>query len=145
MGREKERAPASTNSSLKRWRGDGHCGPNFPAPGAPDFGECDPTADANEKGPCCNPSSGWCGNIRGKSWGHCPPHCKHCIDYGPSGEKNNDIAWRVLESTLRPRKTNEASPAPGTMHDWGMSAVNATPPDGAGMHQSIGLEGMAER
>eukprot|EP00039_Didymoeca_costata_P003122 m.65225 g.65225 ORF g.65225 m.65225 type:complete len:283 (-) comp11719_c0_seq4:19-867(-) len=65
----------------KRFRSDGRCGPNFPAPGAPEFGECDPLADADQKGPCCRVDSGWCGNVRGESWGHCPPDCQNCIDY----------------------------------------------------------------
>ncbi len=49
---------------LQRWRTDGRCGPKFPAPGAPAYGECDPAADEDQKGPCCRPDSGWCGNVR---------------------------------------------------------------------------------
>merc|ERR1719290_548719 len=60
------------------WRPDGRCGANFPAPsGEP--GQCDPEANANEKGPCCS-SLGWCGN----SAAHCD--CPTCIDYS--------AAWR---------------------------------------------------
>lgn len=145
LSRESERSnEKDPKFELKRWRDDGRCGPKYPAPGAKDFGECDPNADENEKGPCCNPQSGWCGNIRGKSWGHCPPACKHCIDFGPNGDHNNAVAKRVSGSTARPRK--EDPPAPdGTVHDWGMSAMNATPPDGARIHQTIGLEDMMER
>ena len=35
---------------LKRWRDDGRCGPQYPAPGAPTYGECDPNANADQKG-----------------------------------------------------------------------------------------------
>ena len=60
---------AAKKTALPRFRSDGRCGPNFPAPGAPSFGECDPKSDADQKGPCCNPESGWCGNIRQVDWG----------------------------------------------------------------------------
>lgn len=62
-------AAVPAKASLARFRSDGRCGPNFPAPGAPSFGECDPKVDADQKGPCCNPESGWCGNIRQVDWG----------------------------------------------------------------------------
>ena len=78
--------PAGT---LKRFRDDGRCGPNFPAPGAPAFGECDPAGDEDQKGPCCNPGSGWCGNIRHTRWGHCD--CKDCIDYKFSSVDNDAV------------------------------------------------------
>lgn len=54
-----------------KFRPDGRCGPRYPAPGALDFGECDPKADADQRGPCCNPESGFCGNVRWQDWGHC--------------------------------------------------------------------------
>merc|ERR1719402_1222714 len=38
-------------------------------------GQCDPTANANEKGPCCS-RGGWCGNTKA--------HCNH-VNYGPKG------------------------------------------------------------
>lgn len=76
---------------LPRFREDGRCGPNFPAPGAPAFGECDPTADADQRGPCCNPESGYCGNLRQVHWGHCD--CVGCVDYSQpnagAGQNNN--------------------------------------------------------
>eukprot|EP00049_Salpingoeca_infusionum_P028034 m.35815 g.35815 ORF g.35815 m.35815 type:complete len:245 (-) comp9925_c0_seq2:125-859(-) len=68
-----------------RYREDGRCGPNFPAPGAFDFGECDPNADLDRKGPCCNPESGYCGNVRGVKWGHCD--CPTCVDYSQKRAK----------------------------------------------------------
>lgn len=70
-------------STLAKFRPDGRCGPDFPAPGAPNFGECDPNANEDQKGPCCRIDSGWCGNIRNKRWGHCPPACRDCVDFGP--------------------------------------------------------------
>ena len=70
----------------------GRCGPNYPAPEAPAFGECDPLADADQKGPCCNPNSGWCGNIRGKHWGHCAPACTDCVDFSPEHLRPKMIA-----------------------------------------------------
>lgn len=65
--------PARTvpQKALPKFRPDGRCGPNFVAPGSLSYGECDPTANADQKGPCCNPQSGWCGNVRGEDWGHC--------------------------------------------------------------------------
>ena len=36
-------------SGLARFRPDGRCGPEFPAPGSPNFGECDPDADEDQK------------------------------------------------------------------------------------------------
>lgn len=68
-------------SGLAKFRPDGRCGPEFPAPGSPSFGECDPDANEDQKGPCCRIDSGWCGNIRNKKWGHCPPACRDCIDF----------------------------------------------------------------
>lgn len=54
----------------KTWRDDGRCGANFPLEnGKPS--ECNPHADADQKGPCCRLDSGWCGNERGTEWGHC--------------------------------------------------------------------------
>eukprot|EP00037_Helgoeca_nana_P030823 m.385405 g.385405 ORF g.385405 m.385405 type:complete len:757 (+) comp28275_c2_seq7:40-2310(+) len=128
----------------KRWREDGRCGPRFPALGAPDFGECDPMADANEKGPCCNPKSGWCGNIRGKSWGHCPTACKVCVDFGPKGE---GLSRRAVGTADDPQRegNRRAAPKASNIHEWASSNLNATPPDGARLHQSIGTEGMDER
>lgn len=72
-------------SGLARFRPDGRCGPEFPAPGSPNFGECDPDADEDQKGPCCRIDSGWCGNIRNKKWGHCPPACPDCVDFSRPG------------------------------------------------------------
>jgi len=60
------------------WRPDGRCGANFPAPSG-ESGQCDPQANANEKGPCCS-SAGWCGN----SAAHCD--CLTCIDYSTADE-----------------------------------------------------------
>eukprot|EP00039_Didymoeca_costata_P019723 m.338677 g.338677 ORF g.338677 m.338677 type:complete len:734 (-) comp18502_c0_seq1:111-2312(-) len=77
----------SHRNGNSKFRADGRCGPRFPAPGAPDFGECDPNADEDQKGPCCNPNSGWCGNIRGADWGHCPPDCESCIDFSAHSRK----------------------------------------------------------
>lgn len=52
---------------------NGRCGIEFPADnGNP--GQCDPSANANEKGPCCSPL-GWCGN----SAAHCD--CPTCVNY----------------------------------------------------------------
>merc|ERR1712117_820497 len=52
------------------------CGPRNPLQdGRP--GQCDPTANANQKGPCCS-SIGWCGN----SHNHC--ECYGCIDFRQS-------------------------------------------------------------
>ena len=34
---------------------------------------------ADQKGPCCNPVSGYCGNARGVRWGHCD--CETCVDF----------------------------------------------------------------
>lgn len=77
---DKAAAAADAAAALKpRYRTDGRCGPKFPAPGAPSFGECDPDADQDQKGPCCRPSSGWCGNVRDEEWGHCD--CSDCIDF----------------------------------------------------------------
>jgi len=134
---------SSMTSGEKKWRDDGRCGPRFPAPGAPDFGQCDPAADANERGPCCNPVSGWCGNIRHKSWGHCPPSCRHCVDYSPGSESRNKNAqqWQRESPVARPQRVLSSS----QVHNWGMSEMNATPPDGSRLYQSIGLIGMAER
>ena len=36
-------------AGLARFRPDGRCGPEFPAPGSPAFGECDPDADEDQK------------------------------------------------------------------------------------------------
>jgi hypothetical protein len=87
-------AAVPAKASLARFRSDGRCGPNFPAPGAPSFGECDPKEDADQKGPCCNPESGWCGNIRQVDWGKlvvlAPGHVPRlffdsvCHDFTPS-------------------------------------------------------------
>ena len=78
--KQQKAAAADTAAALKpRYRTDGRCGPQFPAPGAPAFGECDPDADKDQKGPCCRPSTGWCGNVRDEEWGHCD--CSDCIDF----------------------------------------------------------------
>jgi hypothetical protein len=101
-------------------------------------------ADANEKGPCCNPKSGWCGNIRGKSWGHCPTACKVCVDFGPKGE---GLSRRAVGTADDPQRegNRRAAPKASDIHEWTSSNLNATPPDGARLHQSIGTEGMDER
>ncbi|XP_066269746.1 uncharacterized protein [Branchiostoma lanceolatum] len=52
-----------------RWREDGRCGPEFPAPGA-DPGECDPISLF----PCCS-AAGECGGTAA----HCK--CEGCIDF----------------------------------------------------------------
>eukprot|EP00041_Stephanoeca_diplocostata_P011038 m.179325 g.179325 ORF g.179325 m.179325 type:complete len:241 (-) comp18389_c0_seq15:792-1514(-) len=62
-----------------RFRSDGRCGPDYGAPDTPLFGECDPLGDADQKGPCCRPDSGWCGNERAHAWGHCL--CSDCVDF----------------------------------------------------------------
>lgn len=69
--------------------------PSFPAPGAPNFGECDPGADADQKGPCCRPDSGYCGNVRGVDWGHCD--CADCVDYSlpPNKVRSLDLCLGV--------------------------------------------------
>lgn len=89
-----------------KFRLDGRCGPSYPAPGAPSFGECDPYSDADQKGPCCNPTSGWCGNERGASWGHCPPRCTDCVDF--SSSKPND---QPLSDPPSPPQDNGAASA----------------------------------
>ena len=62
---------------LEPWRSDGRCGLNNPLDdGRP--GQCDPNANANEKGPCCS-SLGWCGN----SDAHCK--CAGCQDFTVHG------------------------------------------------------------
>eukprot|EP00058_Branchiostoma_floridae_P026062 XP_002611552.1 hypothetical protein BRAFLDRAFT_63809 [Branchiostoma floridae] len=52
-----------------KWRDDGKCGKNFPAPGASP-GECNPNSDK----PCCS-SEGTCGNTDA----HC--YCSGCVNY----------------------------------------------------------------
>ena len=66
------------------WRIDGKCGPQNPLPdGRP--GQCDPNANANEKGPCCNPrGAGWCGN----SDAHCK--CSGCTDFRKTTTGNGE-------------------------------------------------------
>ena len=61
----------------KSWRDDGRCGPKHLVNGK--AGKCDPTADANEKGPCCSPG-GWCGNSKD----HCD--CDECVNYKRKGD-----------------------------------------------------------
>lgn len=51
VGQEVAEEQQQQGASASRFRPDGRCGPNFPAPGAPLYGECDPTADADQKGP----------------------------------------------------------------------------------------------
>lgn len=112
------------------FRPDGRCGADYPAPGAPAFGQCDPHADADQKGPCCNPKSGWCGNIRGPSWGHCPPACRDCVDYTPGGYTGPAPTRRTLTD-------REAVPL-GQNFKFPASVRNATPPEGSRLHQEIG-------
>jgi len=76
--------PVPVRAKLPRFRPDGRCGPNFPAPGAPAFGECKPTGNADQVGPCCNPVSGWCGNERGVDWG--ASNCRRLVP-GPSADR----------------------------------------------------------
>ncbi|XP_078592912.1 peptidoglycan-recognition protein SC2-like isoform X1 [Branchiostoma floridae x Branchiostoma japonicum] len=56
-------------AAAQRWRSDGRCGPNYPAPSA-NPGECNP----NSADPCCS-AWGWCGHESG----HCD--CSTCADY----------------------------------------------------------------
>ena len=63
----------------KLWRDDGRCGEDYTINGKP--GQCDPTKEENEKGPCCS-SGGWCGS----SHNHC--NCTTCVDYR---QKQGDI------------------------------------------------------
>jgi hypothetical protein len=60
-------------TTQKAWRKDGRCGPNYRIYGGKP-GQCDPKAQADEKGPCCSPK-GWCGD----SDKHCK--CSSCVDY----------------------------------------------------------------
>eukprot|EP00058_Branchiostoma_floridae_P005316 XP_002590804.1 hypothetical protein BRAFLDRAFT_78220 [Branchiostoma floridae] len=62
--------PASDGKTCvvaSKWRNDGKCGRNNPAPGA-NPGWCSPKSDK----PCCS-EYGWCGNT------HCT--CSECVDY----------------------------------------------------------------
>ena len=59
------------------WREDGRCGNSFPLSNRA-LSQCDPRANANEKGPCCS-SLGWCGN----SDAHCK--CTGCVDFTYNG------------------------------------------------------------
>eukprot|EP00051_Salpingoeca_urceolata_P027321 m.480974 g.480974 ORF g.480974 m.480974 type:complete len:712 (+) comp22012_c0_seq1:446-2581(+) len=81
--------PQPGAAGASKWRSDGRCGPRFPAPGAPSFGQCDPSANADRKGPCCNPESGFCGNVRDVDWGHCD--CPTCVDYSVPGSRAQNI------------------------------------------------------
>lgn len=126
---------SDVDPSKKLWRDDGRCGPNFPAPGAPDFGQCDPLADADQKGPCCNPSSGYCGNIRGPKWGHCPPACRDCVDYTPGG----------YTGTVTMKSKGGAAAPPGPAFKFPESVRNATPPEGSRIHQDIGTASLKEK
>ncbi|XP_078602427.1 uncharacterized protein LOC144876722 isoform X1 [Branchiostoma floridae x Branchiostoma japonicum] len=71
-----------------KWRDDGKCGKNFPAPGASP-GECNPNSDK----PCCS-SEGTCGNTDA----HC--YCSGCVNYFKG------IPWR------NDGKCGEKFPAP---------------------------------
>merc|ERR1719186_1241755 len=68
--------------SGKLWRDDGRCGfdsgtnKNNTLPNG-ELGQCDPTANGNEEGPCCS-DLGWCGN----SDAHCK--CPTCVNFADS-------------------------------------------------------------
>jgi len=82
LSREGGECIKEENCEKLAWRPDGRCGTNFPAPsGEP--GQCDPEANANEKGPCCSPL-GWCGN----SAAHCD--CPTCIDYSTEAASSEE-------------------------------------------------------
>eukprot|EP00042_Codosiga_hollandica_P044274 m.432662 g.432662 ORF g.432662 m.432662 type:complete len:544 (-) comp56753_c0_seq1:50-1681(-) len=104
--------PVQPVSGTGRFRSDGRCGPKFPARDAPEFGECDPVADADQKGPCCNPNSGWCGNIRTVRWGHCD--CIGCVDFSQTDQdrKHALIQSSVLKARETVVKPAEAAPPP---------------------------------
>merc|ERR1712060_680 len=58
----------------KLWRDDGRCGVDFTVTlndGRTIPGQCDPHAEATERGPCCS-TEGWC-------WTNCT--CDGCVDY----------------------------------------------------------------
>ena len=65
------------------WRPDGRCGYQFLSESGK-IGQCDPQANANEKGPCCS-SAGYCGN----SAAHC--NCQSCFDYSKLQPNNQGI------------------------------------------------------
>ena len=68
-------------STEKDWRDDRRCGSNFLLEnGKP--AECEPNANAEKEGPCCNLDTGWCGNSNSSC------ECTNCINYA-SGEKQN--------------------------------------------------------
>jgi len=114
-------------SSKPRFRSDGRCGPNFPAPGSPKFGECDPNSDQDQKGPCCRSDSGWCGNTRRQTWGHCPLEdgettmdgghdgCDPsvCIDYGKVDRQRKQLMAKVITGHINGQAAGvDAQPKP---------------------------------
>lgn len=123
-------AMAAQATGAPKFRPDGRCGPSFPAPGAPSFGECDPHADADQKGPCCNPNSGYCGNVRHTSWGHCD--CNNCVDFSPSGSKHQN-APKPPAAPPRPPAAPAAPP-----FKWPESERGRAPPHGAKLFGTIG-------
>jgi hypothetical protein len=78
-----------------RIRPDFRCGPNFLAPDGSGYGECAPSINRDPGGPCCRPDSGWCGNIRGKSWGHCD--CPDCVDFVQVKEMRTKLSDRISQ------------------------------------------------
>jgi hypothetical protein len=122
------KAALGGSKSEPRFRSDGRCGPDFPAAGAPTFGECDPTGNADKVGPCCRVDSGWCGNVRFETWGHCPLRPGEQTTDGSVGCQAGtcldfSVIQRQREAAVERFASNSASHLQGQSHSQLQSAV----------------------
>ncbi|XP_066296595.1 peptidoglycan-recognition protein SC2-like [Branchiostoma lanceolatum] len=92
-------------AAAQRWRSDGRCGPNYPAPDA-NPGECNPNAVDH----CCS-EWGWCG----RETTHCI--CSRCVDYSlTAGGSSSGGSTSLVTSGSCPRIV--------TKSEWGSRATN---------------------